>query len=124
MPQAVPAHNPQRGLHQYPTRMQSIDGETRAGCGITAPFEHGLLQIFLSFYVVAAGVMAGTSMAAAFARLLSCWLDWLMHRVGRTVDLERGQQPLPEQGQWMCHWQRMFGRGARGHVTRVNTHHV
>ena len=60
--------------------------------GITATFQHGLFEKFISSYKDAGGVIESSLVQAAFDCILGDWLNWMMYNVGRAIDLEDAEQ--------------------------------
>ncbi len=73
----------------YETLMEALDWS-----GITTHFNQGLFEEFILGYKKAGGVIEGQSIPAAFDCILGDWLNWLMYNVGRSMDLEDGEQRI------------------------------
>ncbi|NND67092.1 MAG: phosphotransferase [Halioglobus sp.] len=56
--------------------------------GITAHFDHGPFQHFLSAYVQAGGDIAAEYISAAFDAILGAWINWMLFNVGRAAGVE------------------------------------
>lgn len=71
----------------YETLLEALDWS-----GITASFETGPFERFLSAYTGEGGVLDEHSIPAAFTSILGAWVNWLMYNVGRAVGIEDTRQ--------------------------------
>jgi thiamine kinase-like enzyme len=62
--------------------------------GIGSQFDQGLFEKFLSTYIQEGGAIERDSINASFHCILGDWVNWLMYNVGRSIDLEDGEQRL------------------------------